>query len=180
MNADDRDQPRRYPDGQPLLNQPVWTRDCPTDTPDDEQVARREFIKFMVLTSGAFATGQCWIALMGQPLAGPFPRVKIATLTELQAKRVVEFRYPTEHDPCLLFALASNKVAAYGQKCPHLACAVVPKLDRGELVCPCHNGHFEIASGRPISGPARRPLPVVTVEVQGDEIYATGVEPRTV
>ena len=68
---------------------------------------------------------------------------------------------------------------AYSQKCPHLACAVIPDLDRQELICPCHNGHFEIEAGRPIAGPARRPLPRIQLEVAGDAIFATGVELRT-
>jgi Rieske Fe-S protein len=34
--------------------------------------------------------------------------------------------------------------------------------------------------GRPISGPPRRPLPVIRLDVRGTQIYATGVEQRTV
>jgi Rieske Fe-S protein len=56
----------------------------------------------------------------------------------------------------------------------------VPHLDRGELHCPCHNGYFEAADGRPIAGPPRRPLPLVTLEVQDGAVYATGFKPRTV
>ena len=62
MTPADGDEPRTYPDGKPLPEQPPWRRDFPTDVPDDDHVARREFVKFLVLTSGAFAVGQCWIA----------------------------------------------------------------------------------------------------------------------
>ena len=44
------------------------------------------------------------------------------------------------------------------------------------LHCPCHNGWFDLESGRPTAGPPRRPLPRVTVEVRGGTVYATGVE----
>ena len=96
------------------------------------------------------------------------------------ARRVVEFRYPDDHEPCLALCLAPGRYVAYGQKCSHLACAVVPHLDRNELHCPCHNGYFEAAGGRPIAGPPRRPLPLVTLEVTDGAVYAVGFEPRTV
>ena len=111
---------------------------------------------------------------------GPFPRLRIATVAELEARRVVEFRYPDEHGPCLAISLGPGRYVAYGQKCSHLACAVVPHPDKGELHCPCHNGYFEAEGGRPVAGPPRRPLPLVTLEVSDGAVYATGFEPRTV
>ena len=93
---------------------------------------------------------------------------------------MVEFRYPDEHEPCLALRLGPGRYVAYGQKCSHLACAVVPHLDKGELHCPCHNGFFELNDGRPVAGPPRRPLPLVTLEVRDGVVYATGFELRTV
>jgi Rieske Fe-S protein len=55
----------------------------------------------------------------------------------------------------------------------------VPRVERGELHCPCHLGTFDLATGRPIAGPPRRPLARITLEVRGGVIYATGVEERT-
>jgi nitrite reductase/ring-hydroxylating ferredoxin subunit len=175
------DEPRTYPDGQPLPKQPPWRRDFPTDVPEDDHVARREFVKFLVLTSGAFAVGQCWIAAASALREkGPFPRKQVAAVAELEDRRVVEFRYPDEHEPCLALCLGPGRYVAYGQKCSHLACAVVPHLERGELHCPCHNGFFEAAGGRPVAGPPRRPLPLDTLEVRDGVVYATGFELRTV
>jgi Rieske Fe-S protein len=170
-----------YSDGRHLADQPVWHRDFPTDIPDDDHVARREFVKFLVLTSGAFVAGQCWIAAASSlQKKGPFPRTRIGSVAELEAKRVIEFRYPDEHEPCLALCLGPGHYVAYGQKCTHLACAVVPHLDRGELHCPCHNGYFEAHKGRPIAGPPRRPLPLVKLEIVSGDVFATGVELRTV
>lgn len=75
---------------------------------------------------------------------------------------------------------ASGALAAYSQKCTHLSCAVVPRPEQGVMRCPCHEGYFDLESGRPLAGPPRRPLPRVLVEVRGQDIYATGVEIRTV
>ena len=51
----------KAPDGRPLEAQPAWRRDFPIDWPQDAYVERRDFVKFMVLTSAAFAIGQLWI-----------------------------------------------------------------------------------------------------------------------
>ena len=40
-----------------------WSRDFPINVGEDNYVARRDFTKFMVLTSCAFAAGQAWIGL---------------------------------------------------------------------------------------------------------------------
>ena len=81
---------------------------------------------------------------------------------------------------CLALCLAPGRFVAYGQKCSHLSCAVVPHLEKGELHCPCHNGYFELNEGRPIAGPPRRPLPLVSLEIEDGVVFATGFEPRTV
>src|SRR5215468_9656001 len=51
------------PDGRPMDAQPAWRTDFPIDWPEDQYVERRDFMKFMVLTSLAFAVGQFWIAV---------------------------------------------------------------------------------------------------------------------
>ena len=51
------------PDRSPADQQPAWREDFPIDWPQDQYVERRDFMKFMVLTSGAFALGQLWIGL---------------------------------------------------------------------------------------------------------------------
>ncbi len=170
------------PDHKPLHEQPRWRRDFATDWPEDNFVARRDFAKFLVLTSGAFVAGQAWIAansLLRKRRAAP-GRQKIGSLSALAPGSVAMFAYPTEHDPCLLIRTRDGKLLAYSQKCTHLSCAVVPALDEGILRCPCHEGIFELATGRNIAGPPPRPLPAIELEVVDDDIFATGVRERTV
>ena len=90
------------------------------------------------------------------------------------------FSYPGRHDPCLLLRPDEETLLAYDQRCSHLACAVVPDVGRGQLHCPCHEGYFELASGRPLAGPPRRPLPRILLEERGGVIFAVGVEERTI
>ncbi|MGE0872592.1 MAG: ubiquinol-cytochrome c reductase iron-sulfur subunit [Kofleriaceae bacterium] len=170
------------PDQRPMEDQPRWRRDFAIDWPEDNFVARRDFAKFLVLTSGAFVVGQAWIAANSlvrsrRPLPG---RVKIGLLSAIAPGTAIMFAYPTPHDPCLLIRLRDGKLLAYDQKCTHLACAVVPKLDQGILHCPCHEGVFELETGRNIAGPPPRPLPAIELDVVGDEIFAIGVKERTV
>src|SRR5262245_33145030 len=181
MSVSEGDQDRDYPDGRPLAEQPRWRQDFPTDTPADDSLARREFTKFLVLTSGAFVAGQCWIGAMSLLReGGPMSEKRVAAEADVPPGGVVEFRYPTEDDPCLLIRLPGGRLVAYGQRCSHLSCAVIPEPEQGHLRCPCHNGFFEISEGRPIAGPPRRPLPRITLEVREGVVWATGVELRTV
>jgi nitrite reductase/ring-hydroxylating ferredoxin subunit len=178
------------PDGRPWAEQPAWRRDFPIDWPEDHYVSRRDFTKFLGLTSLAFVIGQLWIGLKswlgrrpGRPaeraiarLAGAGAGGAHAGLPELPPGKALVFRYPGEHDPCLLLRPASGPPLAFGQKCTHLSCAVVPELEEGRLACPCHKGFFDLATGRPTAGPPRRPLPRVTLETRDGVVYATGVE----
>jgi nitrite reductase/ring-hydroxylating ferredoxin subunit len=170
----------RAPDERPMDEQPRWRRDFAVDWPEDQFVARRDFARFLVLTSGAFVAGQVWIAARSlvRRRRAP-PRLKIGTLSALPPGSAAMFAYPAPQDPCLVIRTRDDKLLAYSQKCTHLSCAVVPKLDEGILLCPCHDGVFELATGRNIAGPPPRPLPVVTLEVIGDDIFATGVQERT-
>src|SRR5690242_18862507 len=177
MSLSQAEPDREYPDGRPLPEQPRWRQDFPTDIPEDDALARREFTKFLVLTSGAFVAGQCWIGLMSLlEQDRPLPEKRVAAAGDVAPGGVVEFRYPSEDDPCLLIRLADGRLVAYGQQCSHLSCAVIPEPAQGQLRCPCHNGYFELSEGRPIAGPPRRPLPRIKLEVRKGGIYATGVE----
>src|SRR3954453_14961010 len=108
------EQDRTYPDGRPLSEQPRWCRDFPTDVPEDQALARREFTKFLVLTSGAFVAGQGWIGLSNlRRDEQPFPEKAVAVDREVVPGGVVEFRYPTDNDPCLLIRLRDGRLVAY-------------------------------------------------------------------
>jgi Rieske Fe-S protein len=170
------------PDGRPADQQPAWRNDFPIDWPQDHYVERREFMKFMVLTSLAFAVGQLSIAAQNwwRRRRGMPEMVRVASLADVPIGTATTFAYPRSQDDCLMVRTAADTVVAYGQKCTHLACAVRPMIDRQMIHCPCHEGYFDLHTGRPIAGPPRRPLPRVTLEVRGSDIYATGVEERTV
>ncbi len=170
------------PDGRPLEEQPRWRQDFPVDWPQDEYVARRDFVKFLLLTSLAFTTGQFW--LLGSSLLRRRTAAAeraIANVDDLAPGESLIFRYPEETSPArLLVRVDEETFVAYEQQCTHLTCPVVPDVAHGELHCPCHEGIFDLLTGRPLAGPPRRPLARVTLEVREGVVYATGLEPRTV
>jgi nitrite reductase/ring-hydroxylating ferredoxin subunit len=169
------------PDGRPAAEQPRWRRDFAIDWPEDTHVSRRDFTRFLVLTSGAFVAGQAWIAAQSlvRHRRGPLPRTRIAGQADVPRGGALMFAYPYAHDACLLVRLPDDQLVAYSQKCTHLSCAVIPDVERGVLRCPCHEGYFELATGRNLSGPPPRPLPRILLELDGDDIFAVGVERRT-
>src|SRR5262245_54166307 len=170
------------PDWRPMDQQPAWRTDFPIDWPQDHYVERRDFMKFMVLTSLALTVGQLrmlaenwWRKRRGRPEIR-----RVATLDELAIGQVLTFTYPTSRDDCVLVRVSERLLVAYSQKCTHLSCAVLPRVDEGIIHCPCHEGYFDLPSGRPVAGPPRRPLPRVQLEVRSGQIYATGVKERTI
>ena len=179
---DESEQLTIAPDWRPMAQQPAWRNDFPIDWPQDHYVERRDFMKFMVLTSLALTVGQFWIVVQNWwRRRGGAPEIRrIAAVDAIPIGGVLTFAYPGPQDECVLVRTGSDTFVAYSQKCTHLSCAVRPRVEEGMVHCPCHEGLFDLRSGRPIAGPPRRPLALVHLQVQGGAIYATGVEERAV
>lgn len=169
------------PDGRALDAQPKWRQDFPIDQPEDQYVSRRDFTRFMILTSAAFVAGQFWIALQNlwRRGRGRPPVRRIAAASDVPVGGALSFEYPGAGDHALLVRAGENRFIAFHQACTHLACAVQPQPEARRFRCPCHEGYFDLLSGRPMSGPPRRPLPRIILDVRGNHVYATGVEVST-
>ncbi len=102
----------------------------------------------------------------------------IARVDEVPIDGAVTFSYPGEHDQCVLVRLGEQSFGAFSRECTHLSCSVRPEPEKGRFSCPCHEGAFDIATGRPIAGPPRRPLARIKLDFKQGTIYATGVELR--
>jgi Rieske Fe-S protein len=170
-----------HPDGLPTGEQPKWRQDFPIETAQDEYISRRDFAKFLVLTSAAMAAGQLYlVAQSARRRSDVHQPLPITRDDAFRVGQVVQFNYPGDHDPCLLARLDDGRLIAFGQLCTHLMCPVIPNTQTRKFVCPCHEGYFDMESGRPLAGPPRRPLPRITLNVGEDGmIYATGVELST-
>lgn len=180
--AFEREQITVAPDFASAEAQPAWRQDFPIDWPQDQYVERRDFLRFMVLISAAFTAGQAWIAAQNwyRRHSGQPPILRVAAIDAVPVGGSLVFAYPDEHQPCLLVRLAVTDFVAFNQKCTHLSCSVIPRPDENSFFCPCHQGRFDLRTGVPIAGPPKRPLTRIVLERRGSEIYAVGVEERTV
>ncbi len=62
-------------------------------------------------------------------------------------------------------------LVAYSAICTHLGCVVQAKLLQGQVVCPCHNSHYDPANNAMVvSGPSPRPLPSLPIDVGPDGV----------
>jgi len=170
----------RFPDGRPEADQPGWRHAFPIDWGRDQVVSRRDFTRLMVLTGLAFTVAQFGVGLASLRAGRARPEPKaLARVEEIPVGETMRLHYPGPRDPILLTHLSTGAFVAYGQLCTHLQCPVVPRAELGRLECPCHNGWFDLAEGRPMAGPPRRPLTRIQLEIRDGVIHATGVEERT-
>lgn len=167
------------PDHHAASDQPKWRRDFPIAWGQDEWVTRRELVKFLVLTSGAFAAGHLWLVVKSVLRARApqsYPSLSLGRIDELPVGGAKTFEYPKGSTPRLLVRTGNAEFVAYDQQCTHLSCPVVPAVKEGKLHCPCHNGWFDLQSGEPIAGPPQRPLPKIHLELRDGQVFAVGVE----
>jgi Rieske Fe-S protein len=178
MRIDDPEAVSVPPDGRGDEQQPDWRRDFPIDWPADEYRSRRQFAGFLLLTSLGFVVGHAWIALLrlSRRARGAPPVLDVAGVEELPVGGVRVFEYPAKGDTCVLVRLAADRFVAYDRRCTHLSCPVIPRPEEGRLHCPCHEGLFSLATGEPLAGPPRRPLPRVVLHVRAGRVIAPGVE----
>jgi Rieske Fe-S protein len=149
---------------------------------------RRTFLYGLGATSLALVAGQLWILLQGllrrwrgQPLVRAVAALEPGhrRLPHLPVGGFVAFNYPETTDPCLVVRLAADQLVAYDRKCTHIGCPVDPIVATGTLLCPCHGGQFALATGAQLSGPPKRPLRRIGLEVREGLVWVTGVEGAT-
>jgi Rieske Fe-S protein len=63
----------------------------------------------------------------------------------------------------------AGEFKAFSATCTHMSCTV-GSVSNGTINCPCHGSKFAVADGSVKQGPAGRPLPEVSVKVDGDTV----------
>lgn len=159
-----------------------WREDFPYQSERDDHITRRDFTRFLLLVSAGFAVGNGWIlakaALQKSKLVTP---VDICSENDLPPGQWRVFNYPDAHSPAILIHRQNGEFIAYSQKCTHLACLVAYEAKSARaperLICHCHNGQFNIATGEGVAGPPRelRPLPRIALEHANGRIRAIGM-----
>jgi Rieske Fe-S protein len=159
------------------MTDPVWRQDFPLTSAGEDEVTRREFVRYLVLASGGFAAGSVGVALWSslRSINRGEPQ-EIVALDEVPEGRAHLFEYPTAADPAILVHLPGGELRAFSQKCTHLGCVVYYQAERGEMECPCHEGVFAADTGDVLAGPPQRGLGRIDVEVRDGTVWALGAQ----
>jgi arsenite oxidase small subunit len=119
-----------------------------------------------------------------------FPRVKIGKLSQLQTNQPFDFQFPADN-PVSTFVLVKlgetagagvgkdKDVVAFSNLCTHMGGPLNGSYKSEHKAmgpCPLHLTTFDLTRhGMVISGHATESLPQGRLEVEGDDIYITGV-----
>lgn len=119
-----------------------------------------------------------------------YPRKRIARMSDLREDEPIEFSYPHEHPncQCILVKLGQEAaggigpqkdIVAFSALCTHMG-TPMPKLYKPQYKalgpCSAHLSVFDLRRhGMIVSGHATQNLPQVMLELEGDEIMASGV-----
>ncbi len=155
-----------------------WQAEFPYHWDTDDQVSRRELLRFAVMASGALFVATAGVTVLNylKPLR-TVRQQAIIEATRVPVGSVYYFQYPTTEDPAILLHLSDGRFVAYSGKCTHLSCAVYYDQESTHLLCPCHEGVFDAQTGSPLAGPPQRPLPKITLHQDGTLVYATEEAP---
>jgi len=148
--------------------------DRPIRLPGPEVPDRR---RFLTVLSQAFLAlwGLGAVAVVGAYLKAPEKRERDAermvSAGLLDEYRVGEGRL-VRHGvtPFYVVRLDATRVLALSAVCTHVRCILGYEPVRRTLVCPCHDGRFDL-SGNVLAGPPPRPLPSYPVSVRAGEIF---------
>ncbi len=120
-------------------------------------------------------------------VVGVFPRVRVASLGEVNATDPITFDYPLQGQRNVLVKLGvpasagvgpDQDIVAYSSLCTHMGCVVEEYRPEHRALgpCPCHFSTFDLANDGMVSlGQATQNLPRVLLEIEADDVYATGV-----
>jgi Rieske Fe-S protein len=155
-----------------------WRVEFPYHWDADELIGRRNLLRFAVMASGALFASTGAIAALAQwrPLR-TVKRMFIAKTGDVAPNSATYFTYPESGEQAMLLRLDNGNFVAYSQRCTHLSCAVYFDAGQRRLICPCHDGVFDPQTGVPIAGPPQRPLAKITLQQDGDNMYATAEDP---
>ncbi len=156
-----------------------WQAEFPYHWDADDQVSRRELLRFAVMASGALFAATAGVAALNYLKPQRTVRQQaIIEATSVPVGSVHYFQYPTTEDLAILLHLSDGRFVAYSGKCTHLSCAVYYDQESTHLLCPCHEGVFDSQTGAPLAGPPQRSLPKITLHQDGTLVYATEEVPN--
>ena len=160
--------------GQTTLESYVPTGPEANGDADASPVPRRSFLKFLMSFSIVSSIAMTITPIVGflapskAANAGSGGKVLAGTLDTLPVGKGAVVAVGSK--PAIVVNTAGG-VKAFSAICTHLGCIVLWDETAGNIVCPCHDGRFNPATGAVMSGPPPAPLPALTAVVEGNEIF---------
>ena len=131
---------------------------------------RRSFLQLLLTALGITTLASLLYPLV-RYLVPPRKAEKARTL--VIAKRDIPLGYAKEivfNDvPVVVVNRPGKGLIALSRVCTHLGCLVHYDRENKQLLCPCHAGTFDL-EGNVLSGPPPKPLPVLPLRVDGENI----------
>ncbi len=143
------------------------------------ETSRREFIKKSIY--GVLALLGLGFLVPGMQLFSPvanqekelafFPLIAEDEIPRVGVKKAeVVFTASGKERKARVFIIsAPDGPAVFSATCSHLGCLVNYHKDKGEFVCPCHGGRYDL-TGKNIAGPPPAPLTRFPIKKQGGMI----------
>jgi len=96
----------------------------------------------------------------------------IGPATSVPVGQAASFTVPSSGDPGFVVHPTASRYLAFSAICTHQGCPVDFNQGSGgqaaTFVCPCHGAQFDATTGAVLLGPARDPLPAITVALGPD------------
>jgi arsenite oxidase small subunit len=142
-----------------------------------------------VVALGTLGLSDATLAQGVKALRASYPRQKVASLKALKTGEPVAFTYPYAGVRNIVVKLgvvagggigAERDIVAFNQQCPHMGGPLDGTYKPQHQVlgpCPMHLTTFDLTRhGMVVSGHSTESLPQIVLEVQGDDVYAVGVQ----
>lgn len=142
--------------------------------PPDVHPSRRRFIGWLskaFLSLWGLGSAAAVGAYLRAPERGEHAAQRIVRVGALDELAIGEARM-VRHGVTPFFVIRSDarRVIAVSAVCTHVRCILGFDRERNSLVCPCHDGRFDLA-GNVISGPPPRPLATYDVSVRAGDVF---------
>ncbi len=151
-------------------------------------VTRRDFVKVMTGVTGVIIGGGIALPAIGYAVdpaiksggsgkdawisLGPVENYPIGEPTPFNFTRTKVNGWEKTASTHGLFVLrkSDTEIKVFSNVCTHLACRVAWHKDKGEYVCPCHDGVFD-KDGNVVSGPPPRPLDQYEYKIEDGNLF---------
>ena len=94
--------------------------------------------------------------------------VRVGSLDDLRIGEAKLMRHGVK--PFFVVRTNETTVVALSAVCTHVRCILNFDRERRTIVCPCHDGKFNL-KGDVLSGPPPRPLPTYEVSMRAGEVF---------